>query len=56
MLPAKVALCEFLKGPFTFVHAVDAGFKGGGDFDILVDDDGSGYLIIPPRAMGMLCR
>jgi hypothetical protein len=33
------------EGPFAFVHAVRAGRPSGGDFDILVDDDGAAYLI-----------
>lgn len=35
------------EGPFTFVHAINAGRKGahGGDFDIFIDDDGAAYLI-----------
>eukprot|EP00041_Stephanoeca_diplocostata_P006460 m.85945 g.85945 ORF g.85945 m.85945 type:complete len:515 (+) comp16372_c0_seq2:119-1663(+) len=33
------------EGPFKFVHAIDAGQRSGGDFDIFVDNDGSAYLI-----------
>lgn len=33
------------EGPFTFVHAITLERPSGGDFDILVDDDGAGYII-----------
>jgi len=40
------------EGPFQFVNAVDVGRKSGGDFDILVDDDGSGYIIYTATELG----
>jgi hypothetical protein len=40
------------EGPFTHVHNVNAGRKSGGDFDILVDDDNSAYLIYTATQLG----
>lgn len=39
-------------GPFTFVHKTNAAFQGGGDFDILVDDDSSAFLIYTATRSG----
>ena len=40
------------EGPFKFVHAIDVGRKSGGDFDILVDDDGAAYIIYTATSLG----
>ncbi len=42
------------EGPFQYVGTSIARFPGGGDFDILVDDDAnaSGYLIYTSTSMG----
>lgn len=40
------------EGPFTYRGAVNARYPGAGDFDILVDDDGAGYLMYTSTTQG----
>jgi len=40
------------EGPFTYVHGINIGRKSGGDFDILVDDDGGAYIIYTATQLG----
>jgi hypothetical protein len=42
------------EGPFTFKTAFYSALKGGGDFDLLVDDDdtGNAYLIYTATGAG----
>lgn len=40
------------EGPFTFVHAIGVGRRSGGDFDLLVDDDGAAYIIYTAVSLG----
>jgi len=40
------------EGPFTYVHGIYIGRKSGGDFDILVDDDGGAYIIYTATQLG----
>eukprot|EP00927_Polykrikos_kofoidii_P051741 TRINITY_DN45532_c0_g1_i1.p2 TRINITY_DN45532_c0_g1~~TRINITY_DN45532_c0_g1_i1.p2 ORF type:complete len:395 (+),score=73.52 TRINITY_DN45532_c0_g1_i1:71-1255(+) len=40
------------EGPFTYVGASGSRFPDGGDFDILVDDDGAGYIMYTATTQG----
>lgn len=47
-----VGTSESPEGPFTYVHGINVGRKSGGDFDILVDDDGAAYIIYTATQLG----